>query len=662
MSSSLKHLALALSCLIVLPLAAEPLRVYMIGNSLTDEVKYDAFTALAKAGGTDAVVARKMIPGAPIAWHLDHPTDGFLTKPYGAPVEAFANHTWDALTLQPFRPGEAEAAVDYARQFWTGSPKGKVYVYTQWPDRRATSDWLAAWKKFRTTQYEPVVEALRAQPEGSQTFLIPVGWALKRFHKKAQLGLVPGFSSVWDLYSDGVHVNNIASYLVGLTFYATLTGKSPVGLPVGDYQGKAGEADDHFTITPELAALLQETAWEAVTGHHDSGVTSPNAPALTLPALSPAVSGEPYEMELDAAFGRPPYRFKITTGKLPAGLVLSDDGVLSGVTDSKAPVTFIVGVIDSKGRMGIRNYALPVGPDLTPKMLVPAMPAMAQGRYFNGQLRAASGNPPYRWTVTEGALPAGLFLREDGRLSGSPAFPGSYKFTLTVRDNDAGTPESDSKPFTGTIAAGNPAKVLVVRKAKGDLTVDGILSPEEGWNLTRELKSVYEGQPNNRVRWDAQWQKDRLHLAVQVTDAVVITKDGYGIRHASMDSMVLYFDALNNREATYNVDDRRLAYGPSLEGGPDDRSWNIGGGETARVKTTRTPDGYIMEFAVEARRVGLPPNTPNGGWDLAGVVMGFDLENRDIDAEGGPQARIGWVGKPKNADDPSGFGTVVFEP
>jgi len=73
------------------------------------------------------------------------------------------------------------------------------------------------------------------------------------------------------------------------------------------------------------------------------------------------------------------------------------------------------------------------------------------GFYFN----ANGGSPPFSWTVTAGALPGGLTLAPDGRLSGKPTAVGSSSFTVTATDS-APTPGTGSHPFTVTIDAPAP--------------------------------------------------------------------------------------------------------------------------------------------------------------------------------------------------------------
>src|SRR5712691_12311269 len=49
-------------------------------------------------------------------------------------------------------------------------------------------------------------------------------------------------------------------------------------------------------------------------------------------------------------------------------------------------------------------------------------------------LSATGGVQPYRWTISDGALPAGLTLASDGMVSGTPASAGTFAFTVQVSD------------------------------------------------------------------------------------------------------------------------------------------------------------------------------------------------------------------------------------
>jgi hypothetical protein len=62
------------------------------------------------------------------------------------------------------------------------------------------------------------------------------------------------------------------------------------------------------------------------------------------------------------------------------------------------------------------------------------LPAGTNGAAYNRQLQAIGGFLPYFWTVTGGALPAGLSLSLDGRLTGTPTATGTFNFTVDVNN------------------------------------------------------------------------------------------------------------------------------------------------------------------------------------------------------------------------------------
>jgi hypothetical protein len=62
------------------------------------------------------------------------------------------------------------------------------------------------------------------------------------------------------------------------------------------------------------------------------------------------------------------------------------------------------------------------------------LPAGTNGAAYDRPLQAVGGFLPYFWTVTGGALPAGLSLSLDGRLTGTPTATGTFNFTVDVNN------------------------------------------------------------------------------------------------------------------------------------------------------------------------------------------------------------------------------------
>lgn len=143
-----------------------------------------------------------------------------------------------------------------------------------------------------------------------------------------------------------------------------------------------------------------------------------------------------------------------------------------------------------------------------------------------------TGTTPYTWTVTAGALPAGLSLTDasnKGRISGTPTTTGTYTFTLQVADS--GTPTTTAtRAFTvpiypvlqvSTSSLPNAAVGAVYSQT---LTASGGSGTYSSWTLTNGTlppgltlsAGVISGTPTTVGFWD---------FTVRVTDSVGITMD-----------------------------------------------------------------------------------------------------------------------------------------
>jgi len=163
------------------------------------------------------------------------------------------------------------------------------------------------------------------------------------------------------------------------------------------------------------------------------------APTLTLtPATVPAgTAGVAYAQTFVAGGGIAPYAYTVSAGALPAGVTLdAATGALSGTPTVAGSFGFSVTATDSTtGTAGsiTQAYTLEVSAPtitLTPETL----PAGTFLVAYAQQLTATGGTAPYHFAVTTGALPAGITLDQDGRLSGSPEAAGTFAFTITATD------------------------------------------------------------------------------------------------------------------------------------------------------------------------------------------------------------------------------------
>ncbi len=259
---------------------AKPLRVYFVGNSVTDTINYSALAELAKSRGFQQIWGRHMIPGAPLQWIWEHPQDGFQEPPFGHYPTALAEHQWDVLSLQPFdrhldgKDGDLTMARNFIDLALSKSPDVQVYVYARWP-RQGKDDFDTAWLKEYTggwdgtNETKDYFERLTLEVRKAYThfkkpiLMVPVGHVLYELNQRMKAGEVPGHKQIKDVFSDDIHLNNVGSYVVGCTYFATLFRQDPKGL-----------SSELYKVTdPKLAEVIQDTVWKVVSKHELAGVS-----------------------------------------------------------------------------------------------------------------------------------------------------------------------------------------------------------------------------------------------------------------------------------------------------------------------------------------------------------------------------------------------------
>ncbi|KAA0256613.1 MAG: hypothetical protein EDX89_00500 [Acidobacteria bacterium] len=157
--------------------------------------------------------------------------------------------------------------------------------------------------------------------------------------------------------------------------------------------------------------------------------TSPSVATSSLPQGYPNVPYGP--VTLSQAGGDPPVTWKATG--LPAGLVLSPDGVLSGTPAASGEFQPTFTVTDVNGCSGSRTLPLTVAcPAITvgPGSLPTGLPGESYGPVT---LTQSGGTLPVSWAV-EGTLPAGMTFTAGGVLSGIPTEVGTFPLVFRVTD------------------------------------------------------------------------------------------------------------------------------------------------------------------------------------------------------------------------------------
>ena len=636
-------------------------RVYLMGSSLTDQVKYSHLEALAESRGYEHIWGRHMVPGAPIRWLWNHPDGGNSQRPFGPCGKALSEYRWDAITLEPRNGYESElaAANELIEHTIKKSPDVQFYVFAQWPRiGRGSFDkqWLSPVKDIKNNirlGFEEFLTDLReAHPDIKPPLMIPVGHAFHLLQLKIEAGLVPGMSSIFDGYSDRSHQNYLGEYIVGCTFFATIYGETPVGLPTRPY----GD------IAPDLARTIQETVWEAVNAHPRSGVKALGELKIITPYLPDAIEGAPYDREMLSAFGKAPVEFSLADGSLPPGIRVAPEGRLTGMATRTGDYRFTVKAVDARGMTATRKLRLTCVGESKPVIPDQALPEMQRGRYISYAFKAEGGNGDISWRLerswskTENQedwqpiqrwgrprMPQGLELSPDGTMNGSPGVAGSYRLLVLAEDSDPTEPDATRKEFTFEVGPAAP-EVYFVPEAGHGVNING--KPDEDfWKLDQPIKKTVRGRPSAEAAFGLYWNRSDLYMIIKVQDDQVVTDSD---EPWNDDGVEVFLDILNDRQTEYNSDDKRLVVSASGE----TQGFGLEG-EDMETAVQRTEDGYIVEVQIRMDHLG-QRNRPNAAY-------GFDIAVNDDD-DGGPRdGQLVWKGTAQNATDPSGFGTILLE-
>ena len=168
------------------------------------------------------------------------------------------------------------------------------------------------------------------------------------------------------------------------------------------------------------------------------------APTITTTSLSDGIVALAYSGGVAATGGTPPYTFSVAG--LPAGLSADASGAITGTPGAAGTFSVSVTVTDSKQQTNARSLVLTItGSSIT---VTPASLANGTvGTVYSASFGATGGAGPYSFTAP--GLPAGLALTSAGALSGTPAAPGTFSFTVTAKDSQNA---SGSKAYTVSFA------------------------------------------------------------------------------------------------------------------------------------------------------------------------------------------------------------------
>ncbi len=224
-------------------------------------------------------------------------------------------------------------------------------------------------------------------------------------------------------------VNGAAPYS-----FTVIAGTLPTGLTLSSNGNLSGVPRESgvYQVTFRVVDANNETATLTLTL-----IVTGSGFNFTTTSLPSAALNQPYSATLAGTGGTAPVSFFLTVGSLPAGLSLTNAGILSGTPRVAGAFSFAIQATDASNSSTVAHYTLHV--NASGIGLSSTLPGAQVGTIYSAALTASGGTGPYTYRVVEGSLPSGLALSNDGVLSGAPAAAGAYNFTIEVRDNTGAT-------------------------------------------------------------------------------------------------------------------------------------------------------------------------------------------------------------------------------
>lgn len=223
-----------------------------------------------------------------------------------------------------------------------------------------------------------------------------------------------------------------------------LDGQPPTRIQLSGYPNNYFQEPSGYDCSTDAAGYTPSGGAGGVPGTaNTSGEPGSDPQAVAQPSY-PAMPGHAQDLSADVPEPDPPYTVcDPRDGQsvcIPGGTATDGTGGLDG----KGGHGGAAGTVSSP-----LDVITSLGQSLS--IATTTLPAAVVGAAYLQTLTASAGTQPYSWSITAGALPAGLTLsRTNGAIKGTPSAAGAKTFTVTVTDSS--TPAATAhRSFTLTV-------------------------------------------------------------------------------------------------------------------------------------------------------------------------------------------------------------------
>lgn len=248
-----------------------------------------------------SMVGKADLPGAWLTMHWNYTTSPCWPNCYETNSNPHAEiSNWELLVVTENFEGPADNSLNSSREnllnfvnnswqngnggsgtptmLWTNWPgiDGSEYFFDGYGIPESTDGSAAGWRQMLdflevgglngTNGWQAMQDYANDNRVSGSTpvYVIPGNRMMARFYDDVEANLVPTITHVNQIFTDGVHTNNIGAYMITMIHYACIFGQSPVGL--------SNNIHPDVTIDQSLATYIQTMVWDVVTNYPRSGI------------------------------------------------------------------------------------------------------------------------------------------------------------------------------------------------------------------------------------------------------------------------------------------------------------------------------------------------------------------------------------------------------